>query len=131
MQHTILLIEDKPGLRDTIQSLLELHQYQVITAANGEEGIHMATEHLPHLVISDIYMPVLNGYQLLEAFQANEQLRYIPVIILSARSATEEVNLALEKGAAAYINKPFLFANLNASIQQLLQTTSGSTPLTL
>lgn len=131
MQHTILLIEDKPGLRDTIQSLLELHQYQVITAANGEEGIHMATEHLPDLVISDIYMPVLNGYQLLEAFQAHEQLRYIPVIILSARSATEEVNLALEKGAAAYINKPFLFANLNASIKQLLQTTSGSTPLPL
>ncbi|OMP79078.1 MULTISPECIES: response regulator [unclassified Chitinophaga] len=131
MQHTILLIEDKPGLRDTIQSLLELHQYQVITAGNGEEGIHMATEHLPDLVISDIYMPVLNGYQLLEAFRAHEQLRYIPVIILSARSATEEVSLAIEKGASAYINKPFLFANLNASIQQLLQTTSGSAPLTL
>jgi CheY-like chemotaxis protein len=124
MQHTILLIEDKPGLRDTLQSLLELHQYTVITAANGEEGIKMARQHQPHLVISDIYMPVLNGYALLEAFQQDDALRPIPVIILSARSATEEINLALEKGAAAYINKPFLFANLNASIQKLL------TPLT-
>lgn len=120
MQHTILLIEDKPGLRDTLQSLLELHQYAVITAANGEEGILMALQHQPHLVISDIYMPVLNGYDLLAAFQQDDALRHIPVIILSARSATEEINLALEKGAAAYINKPFLFANLNASIQKLL-----------
>lgn len=120
MQHTILLIEDKPGLRDTLQSLLELHQYLVITAANGEEGIRLATQHQPDLVISDIYMPVLNGYALLEAFQQDDALRHIPVIILSARSATEEINLALEKGAAAYINKPFLFANLNASVQKLL-----------
>lgn len=120
MQYTILLIEDKPGLRDTLQSLLELHQYLVITAANGEEGIRMATQHQPHVVISDIYMPVLNGYALLEAFQQDNALRHIPVIILSARSAPEEINLALEKGAAAYINKPFLFANLNAAVQKLL-----------
>lgn len=124
MQHTILLIEDKPGLRDTLQSLLELHQYKVITAANGEEGIQIATQHRPHLVISDIYMPVLNGYALLEAFRQDAVLRHIPVIILSARSATEEINLALEMGASAYINKPFLFANLNASIQKLLQPLS-------
>ncbi|WP_343688205.1 response regulator [Chitinophaga sp.] len=127
MQYTILLIEDKTGLRDTLQSLLELHHYQVITAANGQEGIQLATAHLPNLVISDIYMPVLNGYQLLEAFQAHEKLRNIPVIILSARSAREEITLALEKGAAAYINKPFLFANLNANIRELLHTSGTAT----
>jgi CheY-like chemotaxis protein len=121
MRYTILLIEDKTGLRDTLQSLLEMHEYNVIIATNGAEGIELAKQHLPHLVISDIYMPVLNGYELLESFHQHEQLQHIPVIILSARSATEEIKMALEKGAAAFINKPFLFTNLHANIQRLLQ----------
>src|SRR4051812_49420505 len=108
MSNTILLIEDKPGLLDTVQSLLELHNYAVITATNGQEGVDLARIHHPDLVISDIYMPILNGYQLLEQFQQDEQLHKIPVIILSAKTAEEEMNLAYQKGAAGYVTKPFL-----------------------
>ena len=120
MNNTILLIEDKAGLLDTVQSLLELHDYQVITATNGKEGIQLAKTHHPDLVISDIYMPVLNGYQLLEQFQQDEELSKIPVIILSAKTGEEEVNLAYQKGASGYITKPFLFTSLHENIKKLL-----------
>jgi len=120
MSNTILLIEDKPGLLDTVQNLLELHHYHVITATNGREGIELARTHQPDLVISDIYMPVLNGYQLLEQFQQDEQLSKIPVIILSAKTGEEEVNLAYQKGASGYITKPFLFNSLHENIKKLL-----------
>ncbi|SFE03397.1 Response regulator receiver domain-containing protein [Chitinophaga sp. CF118] len=120
MSNTILLIEDKPGLLDTVQNLLELHDYKVITATNGKEGIELAKSHHPDLVISDIYMPVLNGYQLLEQFQLDETLCKIPVIILSAKTGEEEVNLAYQKGAAGYLTKPFLFTSLHEQIKKLL-----------
>lgn len=120
MNNTILLIEDKPGLLDTVQNLLELHDYQVITATNGKEGVQSARTHYPDLVISDIYMPVLNGYQLLEQFQQDEKLSKIPVIILSAKTSEEEMNLAYQKGAAGYVTKPFLFVNLHEQIKKLI-----------
>jgi DNA-binding response OmpR family regulator len=120
MNNTILLIEDKAGLLDTLQRLLELHHYHVITASNGEEGLLLARNYRPGLVISDIYMPVLNGYQLLEKFQQDELLCQIPVMIVSAKTAAEEINFAFEKGAAAYVTKPFLFANLHENIKKLL-----------
>lgn len=120
MSHTILLIEDKPGLLDTVQNLLELHNYTVITAMNGQEGVQKARRFSPDLVISDIYMPLLNGYQLLEQFQQDESLSHIPVIILSAKNAEEEVNMAYQKGAAGYITKPFMFTSLHETIEKLL-----------
>lgn len=120
MHNTILLIEDKPGLLDTVQSLLELHNYTVITATNGKDGVQQARQHLPDLVISDIYMPVLNGYQLLEQFQLDEQLCKIPVIILSAKNGEEEMNLAYQKGAAGYLTKPFMFVHLHEQIKKLI-----------
>lgn len=120
MSAKILLIEDKAGLLDTLKSLLELHQYTVITASNGEEGLRMAIAHTPDLVISDIYMPVINGYQLLEKFGEDPELSKIPVLIASAKTGEEEINNALQKGAAAYITKPFLFAHLHENIRKLL-----------
>jgi DNA-binding response OmpR family regulator len=120
MNAKILLIEDKAGLLDTLKSLLELHEYIVITAGNGEEGLRLAQEHTPDLVISDIYMPVINGYQLLEKFSADPKLSKIPVLIASAKTGEEEINAAYSMGAAAYITKPFLFANLHENIRRLL-----------
>ncbi|GAA0543832.1 response regulator [Chitinophaga japonensis] len=120
MNRTILLIEDKPSLLDTLKSLLELHQYRVIVAANGAEGVAQARLNQPDLVISDIYMPVLNGYELLELFKQDDALRKIPVIMLTAKTEIEEIDLALEKGADGYVTKPFVFKNLHAVIQKIL-----------
>lgn len=120
MNRTILLIEDKSSLSETLKTLLELHQFKVLLAGNGEDGIEMAREKLPDLVISDVYMPVLNGYELLDSFKNDSALSNIPVIMLTAKTEIEEVNLALNKGAAGYVTKPFLFKNLHATIKRVL-----------
>lgn len=120
MNRTILLIEDKPALTDTLKTLLELHEFNVLTASNGEEGVAHARQHQPDLVISDIFMPVINGYELLEIFKKDSQLRNIPVLMLTAKTAIEEINLAMKKGAAGYVTKPFLFRNLHATITKLI-----------
>ncbi len=121
MNNTILLIEDKPGLSDPLKSLLELHQYTVAIATNGEEGIRTARILRPDLVISDIYMPVLNGFDLLDGFRNDPILQDIPVVMLTARSEIDDVQLAMEKGAAGYVTKPFLFKNLHAVIQGIFE----------
>lgn len=97
MNNTILLIEDKPGLSEALSSLLELHQYTVAVASNGEEGIRTARTLLPDLVISDIYMPVLNGLDLLDTFRNDPTLHDIPVVMLTARSEYDDVRMAMEK----------------------------------
>jgi DNA-binding response OmpR family regulator len=122
MNKKILLIEDKPGLSETLKSLLELHQYDVIIAVNGDEGARLARRHHPDLIISDIYMPVLNGYDMLELFKKDDQLKHIPVIMLSAKTEIDEINLAMKKGAAGYVTKPFLFKNLHAAIRKALRS---------
>lgn len=121
MNNTILLIEDKPGLSEALQSLLELHQYSVAVASNGEEGIRAARKLRPDLVISDIYMPVLNGLDLLDSFRNDPILQDIPVVMLTARSEIDDVQLAMEKGAAGYVTKPFLFKHLHAVIQGIFE----------
>ncbi|MCF6402763.1 response regulator [Chitinophaga filiformis] len=121
MNARILLIEDKAGLLDTLKSLLELHDYSVITARNGEEGIAMAIRHLPDLVISDIYMPVVSGYALLDQFREHPLLHKIPVLITSAKKEDDEITTAMQKGAAGYLIKPFVFAHLHEQIKKALK----------
>ncbi|MGE7773350.1 response regulator [Chitinophaga sp. NPDC101104] len=121
MNNTILLIEDKPSLSDALKSLLELHQYTVATATNGEEGIRAARKLRPDLVISDIYMPVINGLDLLDSFRDDPALQDIPVVMLTARSEIDDIQQALERGAAGYVTKPFLFKNLHAVIQGIFE----------
>lgn len=120
MNSTILLIEDKTSLSDTLKTLLELHQYTVLLAENGEDGIRQARTNRPDLVISDIYMPLINGYELLDIFKKDSKLRNIPVLMLTAKTGIDEVNKAMKKGAAGYVTKPFLFKNLHATIRKIL-----------
>lgn len=120
MNRTILLIEDKASLSETLKTLLELHQFKVLVAGNGEDGIKLARQQNPDLVISDVYMPVMNGYELLELFKTDEELNEIPVIMLTAKTEIDEINLAMKKGAAGYVTKPFLFKNLHATIKRVL-----------
>lgn len=107
-------------MSDTLKTLLELHEYNVLLAENGEDGVRQARLSLPQLVISDIYMPVMNGYELLEIFRKDSELRHIPVLMLTAKTGIEEINKAMKNGAAGYVTKPFLFKNLHATIRKIL-----------
>jgi DNA-binding response OmpR family regulator len=103
----ILLIEDNDDIRTNTAEILELANYEVITAENGKVGVQKAIEHLPDLIICDIMMPVLDGYGVLHAIQRNESVQHTPFIFLTAKTERSDFRKGMELGADDYISKPF------------------------
>lgn len=117
---TVLVVDDSADLREYIRRGIE-PRCRVLEAAGGAEGLRLAREHLPDLIISDVMMPGMDGYELCRAIRGEETLRLIPVILLTAKAAPEMVIEGLEAGAVDYITKPFSFEVLRARIRGLLQ----------
>lgn len=104
---TILLIEDDIALRENTAELLEISNYKVITATNGQEGITEAITHFPDLIICDIMMPKADGYSVLQALSEMPKTQSIPFIFLSAKTEHKEVRKGMNLGADDYLTKPF------------------------
>jgi CRP-like cAMP-binding protein len=120
----VLLIEDDVVLRENTAELLELSDYEVITAPNGKLGVEMAIENLPNIVVCDIMMPELDGYGVLEALSKNEDTKYIPFIFLSAKTERKDVRRGMDLGADDYITKPFDEEELISAIESRLAKAS-------
>ena len=103
----ILVIEDNNEIRENASEMLELADYEVHTANNGQEGLQIIRSLMPDLILCDIHMPVMNGYDVLDHVKEDPLLTNIPVVILSAFSEKTDVQKGLQKGAADYIIKPF------------------------
>jgi signal transduction histidine kinase len=103
----ILVIEDDEPLLDDIMTILRFEGYEVIGAPDGGEGVRLAREHLPDLIISDVMMPVLDGYGVLLTLQADPATSKIPFIFLTAKAALDQVRLGMHLGADDYLSKPF------------------------
>ena len=116
----ILIIEDDINIRETLCDILELKGHDIIAADNGQSGILKAAQYKPDLIICDIMMPKLNGYQVLDVVRQNKWLMRKPFIFLSAKSSKEEVFEGLLKGANEYITKPFTNQELFTAIDTLL-----------
>ncbi|SDP76197.1 Signal transduction histidine kinase [Mucilaginibacter sp. OK268] len=115
----ILLIEDHHELREFIwQSLAG--KYRLITAANGEEGITLGLQHIPNLVITDLMMPKVSGYEVSTTFKKDEKTSHIPIIILTAKADLVSRIQGIETGADAYLAKPFDQRELIALIENLI-----------
>lgn len=117
---TILLIEDDKILRENTEELLELSDYQVLTAANGKIGIKTAKEKLPDLIVCDIMMPEVDGYGVLEALTNHETTKHIPFIFLSAITAHKSIRKGMDLGADDYLTKPFEEEDLISAIESRL-----------
>lgn len=104
---TILVIEDSPDVLANITEILELDNYDVLNAKDGLEGVRVATEKKPDLIICDICMPLLDGYGVLHMLQKREEVWNTPFIFLSAMSARSEIRKGMDLGADDYIVKPF------------------------
>jgi signal transduction histidine kinase/DNA-binding response OmpR family regulator len=115
----VLIIEDNFELRRFIASLMS-GKYLVIEAANGEEGLAMALERIPDLVITDLMMPLMNGYEVCAGLKTNEKTSHIPVVILTAKSDTDSRIAGLETQADAYLSKPFDQRELLATVDNLI-----------
>ncbi len=103
----ILIIEDHEDVRENTADLLELSGYETATSADGESGIQKALDFSPDLIICDIMMPGMDGYQVLEALQQNPRTAGIPFIFLSAKADKSDVRKGMNLGADDYLTKPF------------------------
>lgn len=118
---TLLLAEDNPGLQQYIQ--LELKDFNLVIANNGAEALHLleTSATLPRLVISDVMMPIMDGFTLLEKMKSSERFRKIPVIMLTARTDIQDKLHALRIGVDDYLVKPFVTEELVARVANLLE----------
>jgi len=117
---TILLIEDDTVLRENTSELLELSNYNVISASNGKIGVDKAKHILPDIIVCDIMMPELDGYGVLNALAKNNDTKYIPFIFLSAKTELQDIRKGMNLGADDYITKPFSEDDLICAIESRL-----------
>jgi len=121
MPTTILLIEDEEQIRKNLLEILHLKGYQVEAAADGLQGITLAKQHPPDLILCDIMIPQLNGYQVVELIRRHESLSTIPFIFLTAKSDMVDLRRGMELGADDYLTKPFSTKDLLAAIESRLK----------
>lgn len=121
---TVLLIEDDVILRENTAELLELSNYKVIKASNGKVGIELAKKHLPNIIVCDIMMPELDGYETLKILSKNKTTKFIPFIFLSAKTERNDVRRGMNLGADDYITKPFTEDDIISAIESRLAKVS-------
>jgi two-component system sensor histidine kinase/response regulator len=119
--HTILIVDDEPALRIGLSSIIKRHGYDVFTAENGSEGIKMAKEVKPDIILSDIMMPSLNGFEMRRAMSSDPQLSSIPFIFLTARTGATDRIAGIRDGADDYVTKPYVPDELLARIESVLR----------
>jgi len=103
----ILIIEDNPDVRENTAEILELSNYEIICAENGKEGVKLASEQFPDLIICDVMMPELDGFGVLRILSQNPVTSHIPFIFLTAKTEKSDFRKGMSLGADDYITKPF------------------------
>jgi DNA-binding NarL/FixJ family response regulator len=121
MPLTILLAEDDEGTRLSICDYLELEGYSVVMAANGEEALRKIYEDQPQLIITDIGMPFLDGYSLIQKVRQHPPFRLLPVIFLTAHNETQDRIRGYQLGCDAYLPKPFELQEIGAIVRNLME----------
>ncbi len=116
-KNLVLLIEDDTVLRDSTCMFLQEEGYEVLLAKNGLEGVEKAMEHIPDLILCDISMPRMNGYEVYAILSQNSATGFIPFIFLSAKTEREDIRVGMQMGADDYITKPFDFDELLKAIE--------------
>ena len=126
-QTTIVVIEDEKDIRELITFNLKQYGYNVITSINGEEGLRYSYLHNPDLILLDIMLPGINGFQFCSTIRKSKNLKDIPVIIITALGDEKNIVKGLEKGADDYITKPFSNKILLARIKNVLKRNKRNT----
>jgi DNA-binding response OmpR family regulator len=122
----VLVADDEDDIRSLVSFRLKRAGYEVITAADGEEALLLATTRLPDLVVLDMMMPKATGLEVTRSMRAHEATKDIPVILLTARAQEGDVVRGFEAGADDYVKKPFSPQDLQARVQALLERSAAS-----
>ncbi len=121
MPLTILVADDDPGTCLAVSDYLELKGYSVIAADNGAKALDLVGHYRPHLLVTDVTMPQMDGYELVRQVRLKPEFRLLPVIFLTARSDTQERIRGYQLGGDAYLAKPFELEELGAVVRNLLE----------
>jgi len=120
MVKKIVLAEDEPQIARLIEFKLKKEGYEVTWKENGEEALKAIKEDKPDLILLDVMMPVMDGYEVLRRVKEDENLKSIPVVMLTARAQEKDVVKGIDLGAEDYITKPFHPAELLARVKRIL-----------
>jgi len=118
MNKTILVIEDNEDNRRIMRDLLMSNSYEVIEAVTGEEGITAAETYRPNLILMDVQLPGMNGYEAAQRIKANTDLQKVPIIVVTSYALSGEDVKAFEAGCDAYVSKPFSPRKLLTKIRE-------------
>lgn len=127
MSGRVLLVDDEPGLREAVQAYLEDSGFAVNVASNAQEGWQTLQQTLPDLVISDVMMPQVDGYQFLKQMRDDPRFKSLPVVFLTARGMTSDRIQGYQAGCDAYLPKPFDPDELVAIVENLLERRTPTT----
>jgi DNA-binding NarL/FixJ family response regulator len=118
---TILLIEDQPDMRENIATILEMEEYAVLTANNGREGFDLAREEKPDLILCDVMMPVMDGYDVLHALRGDATIRGTPFVFLTAKGEKRDLRAGMNLGADDYLTKPVAAEDLLSAVRARIE----------
>ena len=116
----ILIAEDERDIRDLIAFTLKFAGHEVVAASNGEEAYQLALKEIPELIIMDVRMPKMTGYEACRLIKADPTTKHIPVVFLSAKGQEAEVQNGLAAGADEYLLKPFAPDQLTRKVAEIL-----------
>ena len=117
----ILVAEDERDIRELIVFTLQISGFNVVEVPNGEDAVRKATEIKPDLILMDVRMPKMTGYEACKALKAQESTKNIPVVFLSAKGQENEITMGLELGAEEYFLKPFAPDQLTEHVNKILR----------
>ena len=125
MNERILVVDDEEFMREAIRLVLEREGYAVAVAVDGQEALEVLRERKPDLVITDITMPRMGGYELLTALRRDPETHNLPLILLTQKDTTSDVLTGWGSGADYYITKPFVSEILRLSVELVLKEAGG------
>jgi len=128
MDATILIAEDERDIRDLVVFSLRFGGFEVVEATNGQEAVEQAQKVMPDLILMDVRMPKMTGYDACKQLKSMEDTKHIPVIFLSAKGQEQERQQGMEAGAEEYILKPFAPEDLVNMVRKVLQKTRAERP---
>jgi CheY-like chemotaxis protein len=116
----ILIAEDEPDIRELVAFTLRFAGHEVTTTSNGEEAVQQASQIIPDLILMDVRMPKMTGYDACRVMKTNPALKDIPIVFLSAKGQDSEIQTGLDAGAEAYLLKPFAPDQLTQQVRTIL-----------
>lgn len=125
MGKRVLVAEDEPNIVETLSFLLERAGFSVDVEANGRKALDRVLEEPPHVLVLDVMLPDMDGYEILRRLRADRRSSDIPVLMLTAKGQREDRDTALEYGANMFVTKPFANAEIIDAVRSLAGDTAG------